>query len=125
MRKTKRGSPGRNLSAKEISEVRQRLAATADLEKTAALLNVAGSAPRLKLLYLLAQGNDLPVGELTEKLGGFLPAASQHLAKLRVHGLIVARRDGQSLHYRLTDHPLNEFLRASFFQPGGRRERDP
>jgi DNA-binding transcriptional ArsR family regulator len=125
MKKTKRRSPGRKLSPEEISKVRQRLEATADLAKLADLLTVAGSAPRLKVLFLLAQGNDLPVGELLEKLGGFLPAASQHLAKLRVHGLITPRRDGQSLHYRLTDHPFNEFLRGGFFQPSGRRERYP
>jgi DNA-binding transcriptional ArsR family regulator len=122
-RSTKGSAPGRNLSAKEISEARRRLESTPNLEKMAELLNVVGSSTRLKVLYLRAQGIDLPVGELMENLGGFFPAASQHLAKLRVHGLIAARRDGQCLHYRLTDHPFNEFLRASFFQPGGRRER--
>jgi DNA-binding transcriptional ArsR family regulator len=115
-KKPKRSSPGRPLSKKEKSEARRRLEATPALETASELLNVAGSVPRLKLLYLLAQGEDMPVGELVEKVGGSIGAVSQHLAKLRIHRLVASRRGGQSLHYRLTDHPFNETLRAGFFQ---------
>jgi DNA-binding transcriptional ArsR family regulator len=114
-KRTKRSSPGRAPSQEAISENRHRLEATADWEKTAELLNVAGSATRLKLLYLLGQGQDLPVGDLAERVGASLSAVSQHLAKLRMHGLVASRREAQSLYYRLTDHPFNETLRANFF----------
>jgi DNA-binding transcriptional ArsR family regulator len=113
MKKTKRSSPARGLSREEMSEIRQRLAATPNLEKTSQLLNVAGSATRLKLLYLLEQEKGLPVGDLAERLGVSVPAISQHLGKLRSYGLVASRREGQNLYYRLTAHPFNEKLRAT------------
>jgi len=115
MKKTKSRFPGRTLSAKEISEIRQRLGAMPDLEKASELLNVAGSATRLKLLYLLGQDKDLPVGDLAERLGVSVSTVSQHLAKLRIYKLVASRREAQSLYYRLTDHPFNETLRTNFF----------
>ena len=115
MKKAKDSFPGRTLSGQEISEIKQRLEATPDIERTSELLNLVGSATRLKLLYLLEHENDLPVGDLAERVGVSLSAVSQHLAKLRIHGLVASRREAQSLYYRLTDHPFNDTLRASFF----------
>jgi len=114
-KKTKRGAPDRTLSAKEISETRQKLAAMPELEKASELFNLAGSASRLKLLHLLQREEDLPVGDLAARLGISIGAVSQHLTKLRIYGLVASRREAQSLHYRLTDHPFNEILRANFF----------
>jgi DNA-binding transcriptional ArsR family regulator len=96
-------------------EIRQRLATMPDLEKASELLNLGGSVTRLKLLYLLEHGEDLPVGDLADRLEVSVPAVCQHLAKLRAYGLVASRRDGQNLCYRLTDHPFNETLRATFF----------
>lgn len=115
MKATKRSAPGRTRSTKEISAIRQRLGSMPDLEKASELLNVAGSITRLKLLYLLEHEQDLPVCELAERLEVSVPAVCQHLAKLRAYKLVTSRRDGQNLHYRLTDHPFNETLRSSFF----------
>lgn len=94
--------------------MRQRLAAMPDLEMASQLLNVAGSATRLKLLYFLEHEKQLPVGDLADRVGVSLSGVSQHLAKLRIYGLVAFRREAQSLHYRLTDHPFNEMLRAIF-----------
>ena len=114
MTRTKRSFPGRALAGKEISEIRQRLGAMPDLEKASELFNVAGSATRLKLLYLLEHEKDLPVADLAARLGVSISAVSQHLAKLRIHGLVTPRREAQRIYYRLTDHPFNEKLRAHF-----------
>ena len=113
--KTTRSLPGRALSAKEISEMRQRLGAMPGLEKASELFSVAGSATRLKLLYLLDHEKDLSVGDLAARLGVSLSAVTQHLAKMRIYGLVAPRRDAQRVYYRLTDHPFNETLRADFF----------
>ena len=113
-KKTKRRSPGRTLSAKEISETRPKLEAIPDLEKASELFNVAGSATRLKLLYLLEHVKNLPVSDLAERLGVSLATVSQHLSKLRIYGLVASRREAQTIYYRLTDHPFNEILRANF-----------
>ena len=55
---------------------------------------------RLLLLYLLNEG-EKTVTELEAALGLRQPAISQQLALLRAEGLIVGRRDGKSIHYRL------------------------
>lgn len=55
---------------------------------------------RLALLALLRDG-ERSAGALAGALGCPLPNASQHLAVLRQAGLVVARRDGTSILYRL------------------------
>jgi ArsR family transcriptional regulator, virulence genes transcriptional regulator len=114
MKKAKRSHPGRRLTGAEIAAARSQLAAMAPFDETVELLHLVGSATRLKLLYLLASEEGLAVGDLAARVGLAAPSVSQHLAKLRQHGLVAARREAQSLYYRLTDHPFNEALRASF-----------
>ena len=110
-----------DLTAKEPSEVRQRLEASADIEEVSELLSVAGNATRLKVLYALESARELAVGDLAEVVCTSVSALSQHLSKLRSYGLVVPRRAAQTIHYRLTDHWFNETLRVSFF-PASRRE---
>lgn len=64
---------------------------------------------RLRILHLLG-GGELCVCDLVEVLGVPQPKASRHLAYLRKAGLVVARRDGLWMHYRLAE-PASEFHR--------------
>jgi len=59
-----------------------------------------GNAKRLEILDALRNG-ERSVGELTEALGIRKANISQHLAVLRGKGIVVARRDGQTVFYRL------------------------
>ena len=106
---------GTSISQKEISKIRANLEVSPDLEEAADLLNLAGNATRLKLLYLLENLRELCVCDLAEMLGVSVSAVSQHLSKLRAYGLVAPRRDAQTIYYRLTDHVFNEKLRANFF----------
>lgn len=49
---------------------------------------------------------ELSVSELVEKLALSQPTVSKHLQKLREHGLVVVRTDGQHHYYRLDPAPL-------------------
>jgi ArsR family transcriptional regulator, virulence genes transcriptional regulator len=69
--------------------------------EAAELMKVLSSENRLLLLCQLADG-DKTVGELAACLGLRQAAVSQQLALLRKDGLVAARRDGRSMHYRLT-----------------------
>jgi ArsR family transcriptional regulator, arsenate/arsenite/antimonite-responsive transcriptional repressor len=67
---------------------------------------------------------ELSVGELVEKLGLSQPTVSKHLQKLREHGLVAVRTDGQHHYYRLDPAPLRDveawiadFLDESFDEP--------
>ncbi|HEX4955460.1 MAG TPA: metalloregulator ArsR/SmtB family transcription factor [Thermoanaerobaculia bacterium] len=107
---------GNTISQKEITQIRQNLEASPDLEEAAELLNLAGNATRLKLLYLLENMKELCVCDLAEMLGVSVSAVSQHLSKLRAYGLVAPRRDAQTIYYRLTDHQFNDKLRNNFFR---------
>jgi DNA-binding transcriptional ArsR family regulator len=58
---------------------------------------------RLRVLCELAGSGELTVSTLTAAVGLSQSALSQHLARLRSDGLVEFRRDGQALHYRLSD----------------------
>ncbi|ANZ39555.1 transcriptional regulator [Lentzea guizhouensis] len=54
---------------------------------------------RLRMLWLLC-GDEYDVTTLAEKVEIARPAVSQHLAKLRMTGLVTVRRDGRRSLYR-------------------------
>src|SRR5215469_13967480 len=69
----------------------------------AQLLKLLANEKRLVILCFLATRGEMPVGALVEALGLSQSALSQHLAKLRRDGLVLFRRESQTLHYRLAD----------------------
>lgn len=56
---------------------------------------------RLRCLMLLMQHEELCVCELTHAIGAAQPHISRHLAQLRQLGLIVDRRDGLWIYYKV------------------------
>lgn len=64
---------------------------------------------RVRLLYALRDG-ELSVGELAEAAEIAPAAASQQLRILRHLRLVVSRREGQSVRYRLHDEHLGTLL---------------
>lgn len=71
--------------------------------QAAGLLRALSSEPRLLVMCHLAAAGELSAGQLVERVGLSQSALSQHLAKLREQGLVAYRREGQSLHYRVSD----------------------
>jgi ArsR family transcriptional regulator len=66
------------------------------------LLKAFADPIRLRLLYLLSGDRDeVCVCHLHEALGLSQPTVSRHLAYLRRHGLVVGRKEGLWVHYRL------------------------
>jgi DNA-binding transcriptional ArsR family regulator len=62
---------------------------------------------RLLMLRALRSG-ECSVGELAEMVGMTLPNASQHLSVLRHAGLVLARREGTTVHYSLLEPRIVE-----------------
>lgn len=71
-------------------------------EKQAALCRVLGSARRLIILWLISK-NELSVNDIAERVGSSAQNISQHLSLLKKAGFVTARRDGQTIYYRLVD----------------------
>lgn len=64
---------------------------------------------RLMILCLLSEG-EKSVGELAEAIGARDTAISQHLAVLRRERIVKARRDGQTMFYRVVKKDVGELL---------------
>lgn len=72
-----------------------------ELDHAASVLQLLADRTRLGILSLLLSGAELSVGEIAQMLDRPVPAVSQHLAKLKSGRLVLARRDGTSIMYRL------------------------
>jgi len=70
-------------------------------------LSLAGNEVRLKILFLLEEEGELCPCDLADILGMSVPAVSQHLRKLKDGGVVVTRRDGQTIFYSLKSENLN------------------
>jgi ArsR family transcriptional regulator len=73
-----------------------------DRQRTATVARALSDPKRLCVLETLA-GGERSVGELSRDVGCQVPNMSQHLAVLRSAGLVAARREGQTVFYRLAD----------------------
>ena len=71
--------------------------------EAAQLLKLLANEKRLVILCFLATRGEMPVGALVAALGLSQSALSQHLAKLRRDGLVLFRRESQTMYYRLAD----------------------
>lgn len=75
----------------------------------AELLALLGDRTRLALLHALA-GGESDVSTLTEVCGAARPAVSQHLARLRLAGLVDTRKKGRRVVYSLRDGHLRRLV---------------
>jgi ArsR family transcriptional regulator len=73
---------------------------------------------RLRILFYLAQNQELHVTDLCERLGQSQPAVSHHLALLRVSGLIEARREGKHNYYSVRAEAFGDLLLSIFSVSG-------
>ena len=71
--------------------------------------------PRRQEILRLVWRDELPVGELVNRLGLSYGGVSQHLGLLREAGFVTVRRDGKRRLYRADQEslgPLAQFLEA-------------
>ncbi|MFF7985050.1 ArsR/SmtB family transcription factor [Streptomyces sp. NPDC007901] len=80
------------------------------LTEAAAAFGLLASPARLHIVWALAQGESDVTG-LAERVGGALPAVSQHLTKLKLAGLVRSRREGRRQVYLLDDPDVVEVVR--------------
>lgn len=74
----------------------------ASAQQAARMLKALSNERRLMILCQLNDG-ERSVGALQPLVGLSQSALSQHLALLREEGLVSARRDGQTIFYRVAD----------------------
>jgi DNA-binding transcriptional ArsR family regulator len=79
-------------------------------EDAAAVFGLLASAARLRIVWVLSQG-ECDVSTLAERVSGTLPQVSQHLAKLKLAGLVRSRREGRRQVYLVDDADVVDVAR--------------
>lgn len=100
----------------------RRSEALKNAKHTAKVLAALANPQRLLILCHLLQHGEAGAGALAEHFGFGHSALSQHLARMRAESLILQRRDGRALYYRLNDAFSAQLppLLASICRPGPR-----
>lgn len=83
------------------------------VDAAATLLRMLADPTRMQILWLLSL-RDYDVASLTEELGGARPAVSQHLAKLKLAGLVHSRKSGQRSLYSVRGVHIRQLLAEVF-----------
>ena len=78
-------------------------------EHVAERLALVANAKRLLILCELAKG-ERSVGAIQQAVGLSQSALSQHLARLRAAGMLVTRRESQTIYYRICDPELTQLM---------------
>ncbi|MFI1873372.1 ArsR/SmtB family transcription factor [Streptomyces venezuelae] len=91
------------------------------LTEAAAAFGLLASSARLHIVWVLAQGES-DVSGLAERVGGALPAVSQHLTKLKLAGLVGSRREGRRVVYFVADPDVVTVVRLMVTQLASRAE---
>jgi ArsR family transcriptional regulator len=79
------------------------------LELKADLLRALGQRTRLRILEALGSGEQC-VGEICRQIQQDQPTVSRHLCLLRRSGLLVARKQGLKVVYRIADEGVMHIL---------------
>lgn len=80
------------------------------LHDAAETFGLLAATARLQIVWLLADG-ERDVGTLAAQVGGSVPAVSQHLAKLKLAGLVRSRREGRRQVYLVDDPQVVAMVR--------------
>ena len=76
----------------------------------AAVFKVLANDTRLRLLHAIVRADELCVTDLAMTLGMKPQAVSNQLQRLSDLGILVSRREGNNIHYRLVDRCVKGLL---------------
>ena len=82
---------------------------TATADDICEIMTLLSNRSRLMILCLLTEG-EKSVGELDEAIGSRDTAVSQQLAVLRRERIVKARREGQTMFYRIMRDDIGQIL---------------
>ena len=90
------------------------MANSSGLEEATTVLSLLSHADRLRVLCKLSTEGEMSVGDLLKGIDLSGSALSQHLAKLRQHGLVATRKDRQHVYYRVGRDDVEEILKTLY-----------
>jgi DNA-binding transcriptional ArsR family regulator len=115
------------VDAARVAAARARLISAEEAERLTSLLSLMADPVRARILYALDTVQELCVGDLALALGASEDSVGYGLRILRTAGLVVGRRAGRVVFYRLTDdfpeplrqHCLRRLVEMSRTAPDG------
>ncbi len=96
-----------DMSDEEIDKV------VSNAQTASAFLKAISHEGRLMILCHLVSG-EKSVTELEELLAARQAAVSQQLSRLRLEGLVIPRRDGKTIYYKLADDRPKKMLETVY-----------
>ncbi len=69
---------------------------------------VMSNEKRLRILWMLGNGDELTVGEIARRLDTSMANASQHLRVMRSQSAVISRKVGQQVLYRIANSKFFE-----------------
>ncbi|WP_030686852.1 metalloregulator ArsR/SmtB family transcription factor [Streptomyces globisporus] len=100
-------SPSDALSS--ATSAHQQTPGARELMAAARVFAMLADPTRLHLVWLLSHGES-DVTALAEAVGAARPSVSQHLAKLRLGGLVESRKEGRRVVYSLPDGHMKRMV---------------
>jgi len=95
----------------KLARLREEALGNDHLVALAAFMQAAGNETRLRMLYVLHRAGELCVCDLADIFEISQPAVSRHLKILREKALVEARREAQTIYYRVcTANPFARLL---------------
>ncbi len=98
------------VDAAAVMRVRAALPIDPEVAELAATFKLLGDPTRIKLLHALLAADELCVCDLAEVTGTAESTVSQALRLLRTAEVVIARRAGRQIFYRLQDAHVRELL---------------
>ena len=95
------------------------------LNETDSFFRMLADSTRLRCLMLMQAEGELCVCELTHALNLSQPKISRHLAHLREAGVLLARRNGTWMNYRINPNMENWALKILHTTLNGVRKSEP
>lgn len=101
------GGPSRPVDSDQVTRAQARMISADDASRLAATLSLLADPTRARILYALDTVEQLCVGDLALALGASEDSVSYALRLLRTAGLVVNRKQGRVVFYRLApDFPV-------------------
>jgi DNA-binding transcriptional ArsR family regulator len=81
----------------------------ASLHSAAVMFGMLAATARLQIICLLSSG-ERDVGTLADEVGQSVAAVSQHLAKLKLAGIVRSRKEGRRQVYLVSDPAVSDVV---------------
>ena len=102
----------------DINAILEAMPETDYFQDAAAIFQQLGDSSRLKIFWLLCHCEEC-VSNIASAVGMSTAAVSHHLKSLRLHNLVISRREGKEIYYKIADSELSALAHKivdDFFQ---------